>query len=101
MGREYRKHERKALGYPSTLLAAGGMFPCHILDVSAGGARLYVEDHTRIPDRFTVLLSTMGARREATAVWRRGGQIGVRFEMPGKQIPSAPVRDDADSTFLV
>ena len=89
MGREQRKHERRALGYPGTALVEDITFPCHILDVSAGGARLFVEDHSRIPDRFTVMLSTMGARREAVVMWRRGKHIGISFDISAKKMHEA------------
>lgn len=101
MGREHRKHERRALGYPTTVLVEGITFPCHIIDVSAGGARLFVEDHSRIPDRFTVMLSTMGARREAAVMWRRGKHIGVSFDASAKKTPAAPAEHNADGKFLV
>jgi hypothetical protein len=89
MGREQRKHERRIIGYPSTLLVEDITFPCHIIDVSAGGARLCVEDHSRIPDRFTVMLSARGARREVAVMWRRGKHIGVSFDVSAKKKPGA------------
>ena len=98
MGREHRKHERRALGYPSTVLVEGITFPCHIIDVSAGGARLHVEDHSRVPDRFTVMLSTRGARREAMVMWRRGKHIGISFDVSAKKMTGAQV---AGGKFLV
>ena len=101
MGREHRKHERRALGYPSTLLVEGLTFPCHILDVSAGGARLFVEDHSRIPDRFALMLSAMGARREAVVMWRRGLHIGVSFDVSAKKTPAPRAEPDADGKYFL
>lgn len=100
MGREFRKFERKALGYPSNLLVEGCMFPCHIIDVSAGGARLYVEDHTRVPDQFTLLLSAMGAKREVTVMWRHASAMGVRFETAANK-SAAPRQQQAGGKYLV
>jgi hypothetical protein len=85
MDREQRRHERRVLGYPGTVLVEDITFPCYIIDVSAGGARLYVEDHSRVPDRFAIKFSARGARREVAVMWRRGKHIGVSFDVSAKK----------------
>ena len=80
---EYRKEERKPLGYRARIDAGDGSEAklCTLMDVSEGGARLECRDPASIPERFKLLLSLTGAAaRRCVVRWRRGGQIGVKFE---------------------
>jgi hypothetical protein len=55
--------------------------PWTLVDRSASGARLMVDDPDRVPDRFALLqkgvVTTVWTCR---VVWRSGSHIGVRFE---------------------
>jgi PilZ domain len=69
------------------IVFAGGSFSvdCTIRNLSATGARLQVPTTVAIPDKFVLLDAHAGTRREATVVWRKADQIGVRFEPPKTQ----------------
>jgi PilZ domain len=84
MAREYRKEPRKSVGYPATLIVEGGILPCLLKDISKGGARVIVDDATRLPDRLTIRFAAMGARREGTVMWRGASEIGIRFDTPAR-----------------
>jgi hypothetical protein len=64
------------------IVFAGGSISvdCTIRNLSEAGARLQVP--VAIPDRFTLVDAHARTRREASVVWRKGDQIGVRFDPP-------------------
>lgn len=52
---------------------------CNIIDISENGACLEVGD-LAVPKLFGLSLTTGGeVRRVCALIWRRGGQVGVRF----------------------
>jgi hypothetical protein len=54
--------------------------PCNVLDLSASGAKLVVDDPTSVSNKMR-LAFTRDARsgRACEVVWRRGKTLGVRF----------------------
>lgn len=50
---------------------------CQVIDVSAGGACLYVAGQAPIPRRFIFLHG--GTRKNSRLVWERGRKIGIQF----------------------
>lgn len=51
--------------------------PCRVVDLSNTGARVEVAPQTDVPKQ--IMLECRGIFRNAETVWRRGGQIGLRF----------------------
>jgi len=66
------------------IVFAGGSFSvdCTIRNMSDTGARLQIPTTVAIPDRFILFDVHVDTRRQATVVWRKGDQIGVRFDPP-------------------
>jgi len=66
------------------IVFAGGSISvdCTIRNLSETGSRLQIPTTVAIPDRFTLVDAHGGTRREATVVWRKGDQMGVRFDPP-------------------
>jgi hypothetical protein len=53
---------------------------CKLVDISANGARLFVDDIENTPDTFNLLLSRFGRPNyRCNVVWRRGDELGVEF----------------------
>lgn len=53
---------------------------CSVLDISAGGARLFIEEPTNVPMQFTLQLSKNGAvHRQCRKVWHVQNELGIRF----------------------
>lgn len=66
--------------------------PCHILDISATGARLRVGLAARVPDDFTLNLDMRrNHSRFCHVVWRAKDQIGVRFVQTSTAAPQVDV----------
>jgi hypothetical protein len=50
---------------------------CDVIDISAGGAHLFVRGSDDIPRRFTLLYG--GGKKTCRAVWVSGRRVGVAF----------------------
>lgn len=53
--------------------------PCVILDISHGGARLHVHNHSEIPELFTLVQNADERHYSCTVVWRTADEMGVKF----------------------
>lgn len=49
-------------------------------DASATGARLRLAKPYDVPDRFTLVAAMEKINAECVVIWRRGNDLGVRFE---------------------
>lgn len=80
---EGRRHVRKRALLGARILFNSGRssIDATVRDISDGGARLLVETPIGIPDQFILAFNDEGRFDRACAVaWRKGNQIGVRFE---------------------
>jgi PilZ domain-containing protein len=83
--REKRKDHRQPLKYPAKIDIGDGSphLPCLLIDVSASGARVTVEDPGKIPGRFPLLLAAEhGTQRRCKVMWRDDNQLGLVFIKP-------------------
>ena len=78
-----RKSQRERMRRAGWIGFSDGTQPvrCVIWDLSDDGARLAAQHSDDLPDVFAVVLSADGsnAHRFCRVVWRKGGQLGVRF----------------------
>ena len=84
---ERRQHRRYTINRVAKFQTETGALPrdCMISDISAQGARLFV-DGVEMPDQFMLLISgDSGSRRECRVVWRLGGEVGVTFVGPERR----------------
>jgi hypothetical protein len=58
----------------------GTNIECVIQNRSTTGICIEAESPTRIPDSFTLAMSTDGVKRACRVVWRFGKRIGLAFE---------------------
>ncbi|HEX8795721.1 MAG TPA: PilZ domain-containing protein [Polyangiaceae bacterium] len=70
------------------LVAEGGTrFPCHVTDVSLGGARAEIEAPLPFGSAVVMRLRLPGSVRElvlpAVVRWARGGAVGLQFGLLG------------------
>jgi hypothetical protein len=77
-----RGSQRRRVLKSGKIVFGGGAFSvdCTIRDLSESGARLQVPTSVAIPDRFVHVDAHAAVRREAVVVWRKGDQLGVRFQ---------------------
>ncbi len=80
--RNLRKTKRTRRRQAAWVVLDGGCakLPCVLWDVSETGARIAAAHGSALPDVFGLFLSNDGkSRRFCQVVWRRAGQLGVRF----------------------
>lgn len=71
---------------------------CRLIDISANGARLIVENVEDTPDSFNLLLSRFGRPLyRCNVVWRRGDEVGVEFLAAPAHQAGQP--DDAEAAY--
>ena len=77
---ERRQFPRKRTLNPASIVGADNeaTMVCVVLDWSHGGARLHPDVPESCPDHFT-LVTQDGQWMACQVVWRRDGQIGVKF----------------------
>ena len=83
MGMNRRKAIRRTIGYGAKIFASDGSWhrDCRVLDVSASGAKIEVDQPKDLPDEFVLALSMHGnAMRQCHVVWAKARQLGVKFE---------------------
>lgn len=56
--------------------------PCTVRDLSDTGCRLAAEAWTSIPDTFELSIDLDGLSASCAVVWRRDGEVGVKFASP-------------------
>src|SRR5262245_35018954 len=81
-GREQRKAKRtRRRNAAWIVLSSGGVrIPSVLWDVSESGARIAAARASSLPQVFCLLLGNDGkSRRYCRVVWRKDGQVGVRF----------------------
>jgi hypothetical protein len=83
---ERRPEQRKARRTPRrnaawiVLSSAAARIPCVLWDISDSGARVAAARASTLPQVFCLLLDNDGkSRRFCRVMWRKGGQVGVRF----------------------
>jgi PilZ domain-containing protein len=69
-----------------------GRCRCRLIDISANGARLVVDDIETTPDSFDLLLSRFGRTSyRCSVIWKRGNEVGVEFLAAPVAEATAPV----------
>jgi hypothetical protein len=85
MIKDKRKSQRRPLRHTAcAMIAPNELHGCVLSDVSDFGARIDIDDSSKLPDRFVLLLSMRGrVQRACQVVWRKPNQLGVKFERAG------------------
>lgn len=81
MNQERRGGTRKRMlkGGVIAISARHVTMPCVLRDISDTGARLQVSNGAGVPDTFELIVELDGLAIHAEVVWRRQGEVGVRF----------------------
>ena len=81
-----RKSVRRSIGYGATIVAPDTSWTrkCRVIDISATGAKLALEEPGQLPKDFVLMLSERGPKRRCHVVWTADDQVGVEFEASKK-----------------
>lgn len=75
-----RNSPRKSTNKSGTIQIDEKEYVVVLRDISPDGARLRVMGNVTPPDRFKLIAPREHIEAECTVVWRRGSDIGVKFE---------------------
>lgn len=73
-----RKHKRKPVLWAARIETPDGDFDCIALDLSRGGAKVRLAAPLALHQAVTLVIDRFGALG-AEVVWRRSGQVGLKF----------------------
>ena len=60
--------------------------PCMVRDISATGAHLRLDGSVSAPDGFDLIIESDGLEATCEVVWRKDGDLGVRFVGAPRQV---------------
>ena len=77
-----KRESRKSVRQSAWIILDGGFAtrPCIVIDLSATGAKITVDDASTAPASFQMTFSRDArSGRQCKVIWRRGKTLGVRF----------------------
>jgi hypothetical protein len=78
---ERRKHERVPCKRPAFLWDGSRKEPCSVVNVSAGGAKVALDQPMTLPESFVLALTLNGkVARRCRMVWQSSSGLGVEFQ---------------------
>lgn len=95
-----RAYPRVPVAMPAFLQANGERHAVHILDLSAGGAKLRCSATISIGTAVVLDCGTLG--RSAVVRWETGGVLGLCFdsELDGREVTALIARSSAVGAFM-
>jgi hypothetical protein len=76
---EKRKHPRTEINQLGYVSAGGSVMSCMVLNISAEGAAIDVENPAFVPPRFRLVMAHDSSVRECRIAWIQKNRIGVSF----------------------
>jgi hypothetical protein len=80
--KEGRQAKRRRTNNAGIIRTGDREFPVLLRDASQTGARLRLVKPCELPEQVTLISAMEKIDRPCVVVWRRGNDIGVRFETP-------------------
>jgi PilZ domain len=77
----FQREVRRARSASAWILLAGSASQeCHVLDISASGAKVIAQIPSLVPARFELAFTRSDSKpRACNVIWRRGKMVGVQF----------------------
>jgi PilZ domain len=76
---EKRKHPRTEINQPGYVSSGGSVMSCTVVNVSAEGAAIDVENPAFVPARFRLVMAHDSSVRECRIAWIQQNRIGITF----------------------
>lgn len=95
-----RKHPRYLTLMTGRIALDGRWIDCAVLNISASGACLLVQDAAEIPDSFDLTVDRINLRISCRLIWRDAHRVGVAYvevrplSQPGRPALDAPAAAD-------
>ncbi len=88
---ERRKFPRTEINEPAYVSAGGSVMHCTVLNISAEGCALEVNEAAFVPQRFRLVMANDASTvRECQVAWIQGNRLGVAFVSVRSNVPAAP-----------
>ena len=76
-----RRYERCSMFKPAHIVLEDAVLDCVLLDISPGGAQVYLITRAEVPDLVTLWLPG-GESRPMRRCWQQGSHIGLEAAVP-------------------
>jgi PilZ domain len=76
---EKRKHPRIEVNEPAFVSSGGSVMRCIVLNISAEGAAIEVENPAFVPQQFRLVMASDSSVHECRIAWIQQKRIGVTF----------------------
>ena len=76
---EKRKHPRTDVDEPAYVSSGGSVMSCTVLNISAEGAAIDIENPAFVPPRFRLVMANGASVRECQVAWIQRNRIGLTF----------------------
>ena len=76
---EKRKYPRTEINQPGYVSSGGSVMSCMVLNISAEGAAIDVENPAFVPARFRLVMAGDSSVRECPIAWIQQKRIGLTF----------------------
>lgn len=76
---EKRKHPRTEVNEPAYVSSGGSVMSCTVLNISAEGAAIDIENPAFVPPRFRLVMANGASVRECQVAWIQRNRIGLTF----------------------
>jgi hypothetical protein len=76
---EKRKHPRTEVNEPAFVSSGGSVMRCTVLNISAEGAAIEVDNPAFVPPRFRLVMANDSSVRDCSIAWIQQKRIGVTF----------------------
>ncbi len=76
---EKRKHPRTDVNEPAYVSSGGSVMSCTVLNISAEGAAIGIENPAFVPPRFRLVMANGATVRECQVAWIQRNRIGLTF----------------------
>ena len=77
---EKRRHPRIEVNEPAYVSSDGSVMACTVLNISAEGAAIDVENPAFVPARFRLVMAHDHSVHECRVVWIQDNRIGLTFQ---------------------
>jgi len=77
---EKRKHPRTEVNEPAYVSSGGSVMHCMIVNISAEGAAIDVENAAFVPERFRLVMANDSSEvYECRVIWTKKNRLGLSF----------------------
>jgi hypothetical protein len=82
---ERRRHPRTEVDQPAYVSSGGSVMSCRVLNISAEGAAIEIENPAFVPAQFRLVMAHDSSVHDCSIAWIQRNRIGVSFAPAARQ----------------